>query len=311
MTFLFEKQQDPLNTLALAALAILIADPPSLFSISFQLSFTAVLAIICGFSWLQNRAAAAKARIKDDWRLRLVSRLVSFFLVSFFAICGSLPLVAFYFNQISIVGLAANFVVVPLVGFIAIPLGLVALFVLPLSTTLAFWCIKAGGGILTYALGVVQFFADLPFAAVKTFTPSLLEIGCFYVLCWALLNLYRDPRNVAVMSPSITGIAIKPVPSKLEELPSGNDSGLRRFLNILRMVAVQKDFAKQAGKSSRGIGTHYHGGRHMLLAISAVLASRSQDHGHRCRPWQFLFAGISRRLQHVDRWRRICGQLRL
>ena len=41
LTFLFERDQDPLNTLSLAALVILIADPPSLFSISFQLSFAA------------------------------------------------------------------------------------------------------------------------------------------------------------------------------------------------------------------------------------------------------------------------------
>ncbi len=240
MTFLFEKEQDPLNTLSLAALAILIADPPSLFSISFQLSFTAVFAIICGFSRLQNRAAAAKARIKDDWRLRVASKLVSFFLVSFFAICGSLPLVAFYFNQISIVGLAANFVAVPLVGFITIPLGLVALFVFPLSTTLAFWCIKVGVGILTYVLGVVHFFADLPFAAVKTVTPDLLEIGCFYVLCWALLNLYRVPHNVPAMPRCTAGTEIKPVPCNSEGPPSVNNFGPRRFPGILRWLPFKK-----------------------------------------------------------------------
>jgi competence protein ComEC len=68
---------------------------------------------------------------------------------------------------------------------------------MPLSTTLASWCIKVGTLILSYALEVVNFFADLPFAAVKTVTPSLLEIGCFYVLGWALLNLRRlEPKAV-------------------------------------------------------------------------------------------------------------------
>jgi competence protein ComEC len=248
LTFLFEREQDPLNTLALAALIILVADPPSLFSISFQLSFTAVFAIIYGFSWVQKRTAALKTLITGDRRLRFISRLISFFLVSFFAVCGSLPLVAVYFNQISLVGLAANFIVVPLVGFLAIPLGLVALFVSPLSTTAAFWCIQASSGILTIALAVVQFFADLPFAAVKTFTPGLLEIGCFYVLCWALLNLHRQPRLTA--GKPGTGTAVKSVTSNFEISLGGADSGLGKFQRIFRSIQVkrlsQSDLAKAA-----------------------------------------------------------------
>jgi competence protein ComEC len=201
LTFLFEKEQDPFNTLSLAALMILVADPPSLFSISFQLSFTTVLAIIFGFSRMQKRADAQKTQMKDYWRVHLKNRLIGFFLVSFFAICGSLPLVAFYFNQISVIGLAANFLVVPLVGFIAVPLGLSALFVLPLSPTLASGCIKIGIEILTYALRIVALFADLPFAAVKIVTPSLLEVGCYYALILALLNLRRLQPDAAGRCP--------------------------------------------------------------------------------------------------------------
>ncbi len=234
LTFLFEREQDPINTLALAALMILVADPPSLFSISFQLSFTAVFAIIYGFSWVRKRTAAPKARISGNRRLRIIRKLISFFLVSLFAVCGSLPLVAVYFNQVSLVGLVANFIVVPMVGFFTIPLGLVALFVSPLSATAAFWCIQAGSGILTIALGVVDFFADLPFAAVKTFTPSLLEIGCYYVFCWALLNLHRQPRPAAIKPRSAAGAAIKSVPSKIKTSLVGVDSGLGKIQGQFR-----------------------------------------------------------------------------
>jgi len=226
--------------LALAALVILVADPPSLFSISFQLSFSAVFAIIYGFSRVQNRTALPKIQTRNNWRLRFKSWLIGFFLVSLFAICGSLPLVAFYFNQISLVGLAANFIVVPLVGFLTIPLGLVALFVSPLSTTAALWCIQTGSGILTIALEVVRFFADLPFAAIKTFTPSLLEIGCFYLLCWALLNLGRQPRFAAVNSRDGTGAASNSVTSNFEISLWGLKSGLRKFLDIFRELQFNR-----------------------------------------------------------------------
>jgi competence protein ComEC len=240
LTFLFEKEQDPLNTLSLAALVILIADPPSLFSISFQLSFTAVFAIIYGFSRVQQWVEATKSQKKERWRFGFVNRLVSFFLVSLFAVCGSLPLVAVYFNQVSLVGLAANFVVVPLVGFFTIPLGLMALFVLPLSTTVAVWCIQAGSGVLTVAWAVVQFFAELPFAAVKTFTPSLLEIGCYYVLCWALLNLHHPARLAALWSRCNQRPASSSVTRDMKTSLPGGDSGLGKFQNIIQRFQFKR-----------------------------------------------------------------------
>lgn len=191
LTFLFESEQDSLNTLSLAALVILVIHPPSLFSISFQLSFAAVLAIIYGLSRLQHPRPQRQTRAAKNGLERLGSIFLSFLLVSFLAICGSLPLVAYYFNQVSLIGLAANLFVVPLIGFVAVPLGLAALSVMPLSTSLASWLIEADTFILSYALELVNFFAGLPFAAAKTVTPSLIEIACFYMLAWALLNLYR------------------------------------------------------------------------------------------------------------------------
>jgi competence protein ComEC len=195
MTFVFERDQNPMNTLALAACVILIADPPSLYSISFQLSFTAVFAILFGFSHMPESLTVSYGSGSNNWRVHILKRLLSFFLVSVFAVWGSMPLVMFYFNQISCVGLLANFAVVPLVGFISIPLGLLGLFLIPLSVTGASWCIQAGTEILWFALEVVSWLADFQFAAVKVISPSLLEIGCYYALCWSLLTLWVERKK--------------------------------------------------------------------------------------------------------------------
>jgi competence protein ComEC len=233
LTFLFESEQDPLNTLALAALLILVADPPSLFSISFQLSFSAVFAIIYGLSSVQNRSTPQKILPKERWLARFNSKLLSFFLVSLFAICGSLPLVSYYFNQISLVGLAANFIAVPLIGFVTIPLGLLALYILPFSITLASWCIKLGTLILSVALEAVNFFADLPFAAVKTVTPSLLEIVCFYILGWALLNLRLLECNAVTTPQTVPGAAGRNTAiDRIGDPPRAGNTGLRQFVTI-------------------------------------------------------------------------------
>ncbi|UCD80066.1 MAG: ComEC/Rec2 family competence protein, partial [Desulfobacterales bacterium] len=247
MTFIVQREQDSLNTLALAALVILATDPPSLFSISFQLSFAAVFAIIYGFSCLRDRPTEPKEQREDNWPIRFRSKLVSFFLVSFFAICGSLPLVAYYFNQISLVGLAANMIVVPLVGFISIPIGLVALFTMPFNSLFASWCINAGTMVLSFALGIVKFFADLPFAAVKIVTPGFIEIACFYMLGWALLNLYRRRPNETA-APQNTGAADHIIPGDRDESRRTGRSGLRPSLEMLAGRKITRFSASSLAK---------------------------------------------------------------
>ena len=188
MTFLFERERDTLNTLALAAFIILIWFPPALFSISFQLSFMAVLSILYGLACIQKAAPIVGQSDPTGFAYQLRRKLVGFFWVSLLAICGTLPLVMFYFNQISLVGLFANFVIVPPVGFVVIPCGLLTLFIYPVSSQIAYGCVQICLFVLEYVLMAINYFADLPFAAVKTITPSLFEMVCYYVLGWVTLN---------------------------------------------------------------------------------------------------------------------------
>jgi len=234
MAFLFEREHDPMNTLAVAAMLILIIHPPSLFSISFQLSFTAVLAIIYGLSRVQSPWVSESGGIKKPKSFKVATKLFYFFMASFFAILGTMPLAMFYFNQISLVGLLANFIIVPLIGFVVVPLGLLAVFLYPLTVSVALGCLKAGAFVLTQAIGVINFFADLPFVAVKTVTPSYFEIGCFYILFWAVLNL----RYVSLKTPA----GQDKVPDKEDKVPG--KSFIQKpaaIVVLLAMLALSAD----------------------------------------------------------------------
>ena len=193
LTFLIEREHDPMNTLAVAAMLILIISPPSLFSISFQLSFVAVYFIIYGLNRIYKIQPADKNVAQTGWRHRILKKLLVLFWVTIFATVGTLPLVMFYFNRVSLVGLFANLAIVPIVGFLVVPLGLIGVFIYPLSIDLAAWFIKASALLLTPVLELVNFLASLSWASVNTVTPTFLEICCVYILIWALLNLKRDP----------------------------------------------------------------------------------------------------------------------
>ncbi len=198
IALLLEREHDPINTLAVAALVILIISPTALFEISFQLSFVAVFSILY---ILRNLPFVAKLRSSP---FRVQKRLALFLLVSAAAILGTLPITLYYFNQTSVIGVFTNCLMVPLVGFLVVPLGLLAVLFLPVSATLSLWIMKAAVAIMQGGLSLAVLFSEIPFAAVKTVTPTLIEIGLYYALAWALLN-FRKTRLAKV---ALIGIAL-------------------------------------------------------------------------------------------------------
>ncbi|MFH1673935.1 MAG: DNA internalization-related competence protein ComEC/Rec2 [Pseudomonadota bacterium] len=194
IAIILEKEHHPINTLAVAAFIILIVAPVSLFDISFQLSFIAVFSILFGLRSLPWKVAPSDSRSS-----LLLKKLGTFVAVSFFAIIGTLPLVLYYFNQVSLIGLMSNCITVPIVGFLVLPLGMLAMLVLPASFYLAVWIMKSSGMLVSILLGAVSFSSNWSFAAIKTVTPTLFEIGLFYALAATLLNLKRKYlRTIAV-----------------------------------------------------------------------------------------------------------------
>jgi len=193
MAFLVEREHDLMNTLAIAAMIILIVHPPSVFSISFQFSFASVLAIIYGLSRLPPVWPSGQNRFRKQKWSKAAIKLYYFFMTSFFAVVGTLPLVMHYFNQVSLVGLPANIIFIPLIGFVVVPLGILAVFILPFSANGALACLKAGAVVLEHVIKIINFISGWSWAAVKTVTSNYLEIFCFYVLFWVLLNLKRVP----------------------------------------------------------------------------------------------------------------------
>jgi competence protein ComEC len=193
MALLFERQRDTINTLALAALVILIITPTALFEISFQLSFIAVFAILYV---MEHVPFVIELRRGPS---TVYKRLVLFLFVSAAAILGTVPITLYYFNQISLIGILTNCFMVPLIGFLVVPMGLLAVLFLPFGATIALWVMKGAAMILEGGLGIGIFFSKWPFAAVRTITPTLIEVALYYALAWALVNSRRTRRARLVL----------------------------------------------------------------------------------------------------------------
>jgi competence protein ComEC len=203
---LLNREGDLYNTLSLAAFMILILTPYSLFDISFQLSFAAVAALIffmpkC-FALMPAYPSKVVAGLTREWTLQQIHKafrgIVIFFLASLCATLGTLPLIVLYFNRLSLITLAANFVCVPILGVMAIPVSLAIILAVPLSTTLADGVIRLSELLVQISLFFIDRLAALPWASVYVSTPSLPEIAAFYLLLiWGglLLQWFATRRN--------------------------------------------------------------------------------------------------------------------
>jgi competence protein ComEC len=194
------RRHDWLNSLALAALVILVIYPPALLSISFQLSFTAVLALILGAHLIPPVGSFPDVTM---WK-RMGHRIISFLWISILAILGTLPLVLHYFNQISLIGLAANLAVVPLVGTVVVPAGLLGTVGELAGIELGglFWHAAAWGAQII--LWVVQHASSWSWAAVKGVTPNGFEIGLYYLFGAIVLFWKKWPHRALTLAVIVT-----------------------------------------------------------------------------------------------------------
>ena len=186
-----------LIALGIAALGTTLADPGALYALSFQLSYVSVLAIALVFRWSTSDDEDEIPQVFTDTVKHWGKQYA---LMTLAATVGTVPLVAYYFNQVAWLGLFANAVVVPFVGMLVVPLGLGASMIVLLGGLehLPFgWVHQEIMDALASAVGML---ARIPGAEWHVASPSILSMTGFY-LCLMIALLSRK-RTVQVLSVS-------------------------------------------------------------------------------------------------------------
>jgi len=193
LSILFQRERNLLHTLVLAAFLILLFSPPSLFDVSFQLSFLAVLSILYMVPRILPLLSREKILVPQEtsWRQRLWKYLKLSFLVSGVATLGTAPFVALHFNRISPVGLLTNLFIIPWVGFLIVPMALVASVLSFFIPWVAASLIQVSSVVTSVLLQVVAWVASFPFSSFFLSTPTPVEILLFYLLLFLTVHLRR------------------------------------------------------------------------------------------------------------------------
>lgn len=174
-----------LRMVAVAAFVVLLVWPESLVGPSFQMSFSAVIAIVALHSAAPIRAfLAPREESALNWMARRTMMLLLTGLVIELAL---MPIVLFHFHRAGVYGAFANVVAIPLVTFISMPLIALAL-VLDIAGLGApvWWCV---GKSLDLLMGIAHVTASqpgsvtmLPVMGAATF--ALFAAGALWLGLW-------------------------------------------------------------------------------------------------------------------------------
>ncbi|HET6490129.1 MAG TPA: ComEC/Rec2 family competence protein, partial [Syntrophales bacterium] len=113
---------------------------------------------------------------------RIVADLSLFVAVSAACTLGTLPFIVYYFNRISNITLAANLVLVPILGFVVLPFAMLLIVVAPLFPVLSALLIDITTVLTRLCLDINDWFAALPGSSSIVTTPTIPELAAYYVI---------------------------------------------------------------------------------------------------------------------------------
>lgn len=118
------KQSVTLNTIASAAVFILLVRPTDLWSVSFQLSFAATAAIVLLARDVENHWELMKLK-HTSWGW-IPAWILGTIIISLAAQLGTMPITMYCFHQVSTYFLLTNLIVLPIASFL-VPCGLITI----------------------------------------------------------------------------------------------------------------------------------------------------------------------------------------
>lgn len=164
------------NTIAAAAVLILLVHPLDLWSVSFQLSFAATFSIVLCARHMERYLH--RKEWKYTFKGKVYAWITGTIIVSLAAQLGTLPITIYYFGQISPYFLLTNLIVLPL-AFLLVPFGLVS--ILLGGSEIGHFFTQATSGLSWLMNHSVRWIESLPGSTIPAHIDGWM-IGVYYAL---------------------------------------------------------------------------------------------------------------------------------
>ncbi|MBQ9272009.1 MAG: ComEC/Rec2 family competence protein [Alphaproteobacteria bacterium] len=234
---IFNRQAISIRMVSFAALAVLIISPQALISISFQMSFAAVYALV---AFYENHRHTTYCQ--HGFMATVGLYLGGIVLCDLVASLATAPFSLYHFHRLALYTSLGNLSAGPLIGLYLMPLVLLCLLTLPLH--LALYPLKALGLGIKLLNHITDFVAHLPYSVWQTdalplWALILIVCGGFWLCVWqkrwrflGLLPIiggiiplfFAQSKPDMVFSANAADIAIRDNNDDLVMLPRQNDT---------------------------------------------------------------------------------------
>jgi competence protein ComEC len=242
VAILLDRTALSLRLVAWSAVIVLLIAPESLTGASFQMSFAAVVALIAGWEsaapWRRRLHELAEIS-RHRWMWRLGAALGASLLTTLIASIATGAFAAYHFNRLSLLGVVANLLGVPLTGFWIMPWGLLAMLLMPFGLE-AVALVPMGWGV--DGLNAIAFrVAAWPDAAMLV--PSLPGASLWLLTAGGLwLCLWRRRWRYAGLPVVAIGLMLGPPPAPdLLMSEDGRVLGLRDERGVVHVASARLD----------------------------------------------------------------------
>ncbi len=184
IAFISNRSTNLLNSVAIAAIIILVIHPYELFTPGFQLSFAAVISIALIYPPISN--AIKRLEIQNNF----VKNILLFIGVSLAAQIGTMPFTIYYFSKVSLVALFTNLIIIPLVGVI-VGIGILSVVLGAVVPVIAFYFSVVNELIIKFIFLVIHATGSSEFSFLRIRNFSIYNIILFYFALTFLVIFYR------------------------------------------------------------------------------------------------------------------------
>ena len=208
---LLDRPAITMRNVALAALAILVVAPESLFEPSFEMSFAAVVGLVALYEWLSKRKGRGLG-LRDAsplwrgvfWGGAFIASVAATTLVAGTAIA---PFALYHFNRMTHYGLVANLIAAPLVSLLIMPMAVLSLAAMPLG--LEFWPLQAMGAGIDLMVATGEWVASWPGAV--SILPQISGLALVLIVLGGLwLCLWQTQARAFGLVIAACGLALAP-----------------------------------------------------------------------------------------------------
>lgn len=200
LALLANKEYDPPTALATAVLVMLLGNPMTITSVSFQLSVGCMIGMFLFSKRIHDfllRGERAKKAQGNGMKAKCIRWIVNSVSISLSATVITTPLSAFYFETVSIAGMITNLLTLWAISYIFYGIMLCCLLgaIWPAVGNVVAWVVSWA---MRYVLLIAKCISAIPFAAVYTQSVYIVAWLIFVYLLLAVFLLVRKYPGVCI-----------------------------------------------------------------------------------------------------------------